>query len=871
MAYTSFVVRNTISNNGSALRRTNVTQNSTTPNGSGTIVYDSALRADGFFIPVPQEYLDSTFEVNVYRRDEVSIAWTIATPLVETPEDTDFEPVELLIRASSTGEPVTANDGTLVKSYTYVDYKESFVDSNRPYIVDGGWIYYALFIKYANIAGDAFYEKVADLSVQIPYNFNSTENLWKRIPTYYRELDETYAKNTPGYDHEVGPLYRYVDLFGWELDRLRTTIYDTMRVNDPDVVHSSAIDALAIQTGVEFGKNALGTTKLRTILNNIGYIRRTKGTQDSVEAYISALSGCGVSVVTNFNETKWLTTNVFSGDEVNGIAYGNGKWVAVGYGGKTSTSTDGITWSTVTTVGNTRSLNAVAYGNGLWIAVGVSASNSATPCIYKSTDGVTWTGVFNSASTGYYLLRDVSYANGVWVAVGQSTLSPLLCTSTDGTTWTIKSTGITGNYQLHDVAYGNNKWIATSTSQQLVISTDNGSTWSASLPATLPASQYTAIYYSDDVWVIALSNFIYRSLDNGVTWVAASINPDTSEVIGFSKINNIWLTAGPDGDVSSSTDNGDNWYQIYLGESINDIAIGEKRVIVARTNNVATNHLIVDFNVHPMRVNLFTDPLFSNASDTTYDNGTTDVYFTNLEQSGRQYGWGVVTKSSVSGTAPTVATAGGVLSITLPAGSGTTEIAVYSRGEFKYNPELTYYGSAVSSHDFTTRFSLRSYFESLHNLDFFDSWNDLAASGAYPLFNNVRRTVASIPSPDPVVSEVVVPVFYFSVANNESSPTVVTFSEPLFEYKNSSGEFFTGSTPMGGFIPNANIEGNPSAGLYDYHWGANGSGDPGRDFSFYTLDFQRSKSVTEDVVSNSVMPVTLVNGTDYKINWEVLE
>lgn len=594
MAFTSFTVRNTTADGGSALRRTNVTQDSGTPSGSGSAIYDSGLRADGYFIPVPRSYLESTFSVNVYRRDEVELEWNITTPLVATPAGMDFEPVELLIRASASGEPVTANDGFLVKSYTYSDYEETLTDKQRPYIIEGGWIYYSLFLKYADSTGDAFYEKVADLSVQIPLNFNSTNALWSRIPTYYRELDYDYATNTSGYDHENGPLYRFIELFGWEMDRVRTTIYDTMRVNDPDVVHSSAIDALATQTGVEFGKYALGTTKLRTILNNIGYLRRSKGTQDSVEAYISALTGCGVS-----------TTKV---------------------------------------------------------------------------DGV------------------------------------------------------------------------------------------------------------------------------------------------------------------------------------------------------------INFNVHPMRANLFSDPFFNQGATSPLptDSGTKQRKWTELAEDSRTYGWGVYTTfSSSPSTDMTVSTAGDKLTVTLPPLSGTATVHVYSRGKFSYNNDLTYYYSAISSHPFTPRFMESSFVDgSMENtsppasLQYADSWNNSVAS--FPTFQDIltngsRKIVASIPSSTTPSAYEVFPVFKFDITLSATAPTVLTFQNPLVEYRNSSGEFFTGSTAMGGFIPNAAIDSDPSAGFYDYHWGSNASGTVDRDFSFYTLDFQRSKSVTIDVVSNYIMPVTLVNGVDYEINWEVLE
>lgn len=304
MAFTSFTVRNTISNNGSSLRRTNVTQDSSTPDGSGNLVYDSGLRADGFFIPVPESFLESTFEANVYNRTEIELNWDFGFTIVETPGASP-EPVEVLIKASVYGEPITAGDGDTVISVTYANYTLAHTDSNSLYVKEGNWVYYSMFVRYEDSTGDAFYERVATLSIQIPRNFNSTEDLWSRIPTHYRGLDAEYAANTADYPYENGPLYRYIELFGWELDKIRTTVYDTMRINDPEVVHSSAIDALANQTGIEFTKEALGTSKLRAVLNNIGYLRRTKGTLNSIESYISALSGCGVTTTFNFGVTEF--------------------------------------------------------------------------------------------------------------------------------------------------------------------------------------------------------------------------------------------------------------------------------------------------------------------------------------------------------------------------------------------------------------------------------------------------------------------------------------------------------------------------------------------------------------------------------------
>jgi hypothetical protein len=57
------------------------------------------------------------------------------------------------------------------------------------------------------------------------------------------------------------------------------------------------------------------------------------------------------------------------GKDLNAVAYGNGLFVAVGYGGTILTSPDGAGW-TARTSGTSNALLGVAYGNGKFVAVG---------------------------------------------------------------------------------------------------------------------------------------------------------------------------------------------------------------------------------------------------------------------------------------------------------------------------------------------------------------------------------------------------------------------------------------------------------------------------------------------------------------------
>jgi hypothetical protein len=68
---------------------------------------------------------------------------------------------------------------------------------------------------------------------------------------------------------------------------------------------------------------------------------------------------------------NWTARASGTGNQLNGVTYGNGLFVAVGRDGTILTSPDGATW-TARTSGTGNSLLGVAYGNGLFVAVGKS-------------------------------------------------------------------------------------------------------------------------------------------------------------------------------------------------------------------------------------------------------------------------------------------------------------------------------------------------------------------------------------------------------------------------------------------------------------------------------------------------------------------
>lgn len=130
---------------------------------------------------------------------------------------------------------------------------------------------------------------------------------------------------------------------------------------------------------------------------------------------------------------------------VNGITYGDGKFVAVGTGGYTFYSNDGISFDH----GNgTESCNlkGVTYGNGKFLSVGDNGY------CYYSEDGINWKDKITICSDG---LICIVYANNHFVTAGYNGTCYY---SEDGITWTKLKTPY--NYTLYKLVYGDGRFVA---------------------------------------------------------------------------------------------------------------------------------------------------------------------------------------------------------------------------------------------------------------------------------------------------------------------------------------------------------------------------------------------------------------------------
>ena len=134
------------------------------------------------------------------------------------------------------------------------------------------------------------------------------------------------------------------------------------------------------------------------------------------------------------------------GSVVTGVATDGTRLVAVGFDGTNGaliwTSTDGDAWSPATGEGFARvSIASVAYGDGRWVAVGRDLTDIEQDlgAAWLSTDGSTWRRITSPAFDGAQLVSITAAGTG-FVAVGtllEGVDAAAAWTTADGETWTL--------------------------------------------------------------------------------------------------------------------------------------------------------------------------------------------------------------------------------------------------------------------------------------------------------------------------------------------------------------------------------------------------------------------------------------------------
>jgi hypothetical protein len=287
----------------------------------------------------------------------------------------------------------------------------------------------------------------------------------------------------------------------------------------------------------------------------------TGGTTDS-----GTVSNTGGNMVS----ATWTAVDVsgiFGTDSINAIAYGGGKFVAGGDGGKIAISTDGTNWTAIFSPFDD-SVNAIVYDGGKFVAGAEGMAASA--------DGETWRGISVFEIFGWGTINTVGYGNGRYVVGGyDGAFADKIGASTDGTAWTAVTTkafdyvdpefGHTTTAGITAIAYGGNRFVAGGEMGKMAYSS-NGTAWTAADDGGIFRDGFIrSIAYGSGKFVAVgdAGKMAYSS--DGTTWTAVSDTKfGTSYIYAVAYGNGRFVAGGADGKTAVSTD-GTTWTAIDTG------------------------------------------------------------------------------------------------------------------------------------------------------------------------------------------------------------------------------------------------------------------------------------------------------------------
>lgn len=335
---------------------------------------------------------------------------------------------------------------------------------------------------------------------------------------------------------------------------------------------------------------------------------------------------------------SFATTTSIGNGSFYDVTYANGMFMAVG--GFASDiimySYDGIDWVGVDGVaGDNDRWESIAYGNGRWVAVG-DCSDGIKDCVVYSTDGINWS-VGTPIGGGNDLWSSVTYGNGRFVAVacGLNTFCDTGVTgervmySVDGATWTAVS-GFDNNIQWSDVTYGNGRFVAVVDGDQDFAYSDDGMTWATT---TGPGAfgNWGSVTYGNGVYVaVAYTNGMIATSTDGINWPTSTVGLDYRPLggnetwSGVTYGNGQFIVSGAGGDnrLAISPD-AINWTPVSVAGD-NDtwnggVAYGNGRLVLVNDGWQTDPIAYADMNFGPETpITLFVDSETEKASALTF-------------------------------------------------------------------------------------------------------------------------------------------------------------------------------------------------------------------------------------------------------------
>lgn len=243
---------------------------------------------------------------------------------------------------------------------------------------------------------------------------------------------------------------------------------------------------------------------------------------------------------------------------LHGAAFGNGKYIAIGYVDVTAnvmlTSEDGVQWTAQTPPAPTNYLKHIAFGNNVFVM-------ASTLQNWRSINGTDWTPVDNGSGSSMGASLRLRFLNGAfWELRGSSGIRR----SSDGITWNIVQPNGYGTNRYSDIVSGAGKLVVAGRDIKnnkilLAYSSNNGANWNF-VPSAIDNNLRSVAYGNGRFVAVGgdgSPHGIIMTSSDGVNW---SVLTETFEFILYSVIydGGLFVIGGDAGTVLVSS-NGLNW------------------------------------------------------------------------------------------------------------------------------------------------------------------------------------------------------------------------------------------------------------------------------------------------------------------------
>lgn len=275
-------------------------------------------------------------------------------------------------------------------------------------------------------------------------------------------------------------------------------------------------ELLAIGTDVYSSVDGLNWTRRATLANHLTFGVATTGPRCVAVGVRRDNTALG-SIQVSTDGTSWQPAETIPPPpKLNAVAYGAGRFVAVGESGAVLHSAEGLSWSPAPSI-TTRELLAIHFAADRFVAVGRQGT------VITSRDGLLWENRSSSTADLY----GVTYFHGGWYVNASGSLRAANAEVRD---WVeISTTGLGFAWGLHSVG---DELLLARGDRGSVLYSDDRSNWYTVLLAAAPSTDYATgfVFVDDRIYLATTDGRILRtSLRSLTTSLPQPLEPLVSQ------------------------------------------------------------------------------------------------------------------------------------------------------------------------------------------------------------------------------------------------------------------------------------------------------------------------------------------------------